>query len=83
MALIEEIQVDNHGRMRYHPEFHPNHGKPYSDSDLEYLCKYWEHDHQRTMAFALGRPEGTLQHMVSKLRKKGLYEYYKNANKYW
>ncbi|MEJ9151050.1 DNA-entry nuclease [Bacillus smithii] len=82
-VLAENIQFDKWGRMMYHPDYHPNHGKPFIESDLEYLCKYWEYDHRRTMSFALGRPEHSLASMVAKLRKEGLFEYYKNLNKYW
>lgn len=77
------VQFDKHGRMKYHPEFHPNNGKPFTESDLEYLCKYWEYDHTQSLAFALGRTEATVRTKVNYLKKIGLYEYYKNRNKYW
>lgn len=80
---MEDIAFDNHGRMIYHPEFHENHGKHFSESDLEYLCKYYESDSRRSIAFALGRTEHTVAIKVSALRKSGLYEYYKNLNKHW
>lgn len=84
MQVIEgDIQLDCCGRMVYHPEFHHNHRKPWSVEDLEYLCKFYEKDHRRSIAFALGRPEGSIQTIVAKLRKDGLFEYYKNLNKYW
>lgn len=82
-VLAEEIQLDKQGRMKYHPDFHPNHNKHYTESELEYLCKYWEHDHRRTMAFALGRPEASLASAVQKMKREGLYEHYKNLNKHW
>lgn len=79
----EEIQFDRFGRMLYHPEYHDNHGKPFTESDLEYLCKYYEIDHSRSISFALGKTEHTLRAKVAYLKKNGLYEYYKNLNKYW
>ncbi|MFC7443457.1 DNA-entry nuclease [Laceyella putida] len=78
-----EIRYDRFGRMEYHPDFHPNHKRPFSESDLEYLCKFWETDHRQTMAFALGRTEHTLGVKVASLKKRGLYEYYKSLNKHW
>jgi hypothetical protein len=79
----EKVEYDQNGRMLYHPVFHPNHQKPWTESDLEYLCKYWEVDHHRTLAFALGRTEQTLEKKVSILKKRGLFDYYKNLNRYW
>ncbi|MCT8138611.1 DNA-entry nuclease [Anaerobacillus sp. CMMVII] len=83
MTVEVSVEVDQSGRMMYNPIFHPNNGKRYSESDLEYLCKYWEIDDWRTMGFALGRTEKTLSNTVSRLRKEGLYDYYKNLNKHW
>jgi hypothetical protein len=83
MQNVEEITLDKHGRMLFHPEFHPRHDEEYTTEELEYLCKFWEHDHRRSMSFALGRPEGALASLVAKLKKEGLYEIYKNINYHW
>lgn len=84
MQVLEDaIQYDNFGRMKYHPDFHPNHGKPITEEDLEYLCKFWEIDHRRSISFALGRTEHTLQTKVHDIRKQGLFDHYKNLNKNW
>lgn len=82
-SIVEVINFDNQGRMVFHPEYHENHGKPFSESDLEYLCKFYEVDSRRMMSFALGRTEHTIASKVTTLRKKGLYEFYKNRNKHW
>jgi hypothetical protein len=82
-AWKDGIEFDRLGRMSYHPEFHQNHGKPFSEEDLEYLCKYFEIDPVRTIAFALGRTEHTCASKVTYLKKRGLYDYYKNLNKHW
>ncbi len=82
-AWKDGIEFDKVGRIKLHPEFHPNHGKPFSESDLEYLCKYYEVDPIRTLAFALGRTEHTCTVRVWMLKKQGLFEYYKNLNKHW
>ena len=76
--VSEKVVYDNFGRMQYHPDYHPNQGKPYSEEDLIYLCKFWEYDHRQTVAMALGRTEHTLASKVYTLRKAGKFDYYKN-----
>ncbi len=83
MICEDNIQYDRHGRMMYHPEFHPNHGRRMTEEELEYLCKYCEVDSWRHLSFALGRTEHTLRSKVNSLKKRGLYEYYKKLNKHW
>lgn len=83
MKIIDGIEYDKLKRMKYHPDFHFSHGKPFSESDLEYICKYYEVDHSRTIGFAIGKTEQTIRTKVDQLRKQGLYEYYKNLNKHW
>ncbi|WP_338754247.1 DNA-entry nuclease [Bacillus sp. FJAT-52991] len=85
MELVsnQPIEFDVFGRMKFHPAFHQKHGQPYSESDLEYLCKYWETDGMQLMALALGRPEGAISTKVAKLKKNGRFDYYKNLNKHW
>lgn len=41
------ITFDKMGRMQYNPIFHTNHGKPFTVSDLIYLCKYYGVDGAR------------------------------------
>lgn len=53
------------------------------EEELEYLCKFCEVDDWRTMAFSLGRTEKTLRTKVNNLKRKGLFDYYKNLNKHW
>lgn len=80
MLAAEQVPIkyDSCRRMIYHPEFHPNHRKPISEEDLEYLCYFYERDHRQSIAFALGRTEATVSDLYCKLKKKGLVEYYKN-----
>jgi len=78
-----ELNYDNYGRLLYHPVLHPNHKKPYTESELEYLCKYWEVDGMKTMGMAMGRPEHSLATKINLLRKDNLFDYYKNLNKHW
>jgi hypothetical protein len=83
MLIDESIEYDACERMKYHPEFHFSHGKPFTESDLEYICKYCGVDDTRTLAFAIGKTEGTVNRKLTELRKRGLFGYYKNLNKYW
>lgn len=82
-AVQEDIRYDSSNRMMYHPDFHFNHGNPFTVSELEYLCKYWEFDDRRTMSFSLGRPETILAATVYQLKKSGQFEHYKHLNTFW
>ena len=78
-----EITYDSSGRMNYHPDFHTEHGKPLTEEELEYLCKYYEFDGRQMMSMALGKTEKVVSHVVNKLRKSGKFEYYRKLNKHW
>lgn len=78
-----EIQYDNQGRMLYHPEFHENQGKKWTEEDLEYICKYHDIDHLETLALAVGRTKMTVANKLTDLRKANKYDYYRNLNKHW
>ncbi|MED4586695.1 DNA-entry nuclease [Brevibacillus choshinensis] len=74
----EGIEYDKRGRLMYHPELHPNQGKPFSDEETAYLCKYIESDGMKSMSLALGRLELSVKHKLDFVRKNGLVEYYKS-----
>jgi hypothetical protein len=74
------IKFDKLGRMKYNPDFHPNHGKPFTLDDLIYMCKFYEIDGPRKIAFALGKTEHTVMSKRSDLRKAGTFEQYKNIS---
>jgi hypothetical protein len=81
---FEEVFLFNkYGHLLYHPELHPNYGEPFSEEDLEYLCKYWEVSSPREMSYALERPEHNLCSKVAYLKKTNRFDFYKNLNKYW
>ena len=80
--MTEEV-YDKYGRMAYHPEFHFAHRQPFTESDLEYLCKYYESDGASSIGMALGKTQKTITAKVKYLREKQLFEYYKNLNKHW
>ncbi len=41
----KQVTYDAYGRMQYHPDFHPNHGKPWKTTEQKYLidqlCTGW------------------------------------------
>jgi len=74
---MEGVRYDRQGRMVYHPDFHPNQGKPFSDEEIEYLCKFYDYDDRQSLAFGLGRTESSVQEKVFKLKKRGVFEIYK------
>ncbi|MGG1571627.1 hypothetical protein [Fictibacillus sp. NRS-1165] len=63
-------KYDARGRLEYHPDIHPNQGKAWTMNDLEYLCKFYEHDGVRLMAAALGRTEPSVVYCAESLKKK-------------
>jgi hypothetical protein len=81
--LQEGLRFDKQGRMLYHPDYHPNKGKPYTEEENEYICKFYHHDDLRTLSFALGKPETGIANQLSKLKKAGKIGYYKRLDKYY
>ncbi|WP_052807136.1 helix-turn-helix domain-containing protein [Risungbinella massiliensis] len=71
------------GKMIYDPEFHPNHGKPFTEEEKEYMCKFHEIDGFQSIGYALGRTTVAIRDMIKWLKKNGLYEYYKHLNKHY
>lgn len=77
---LDGISYDPTGRMRYHPEFHPNHGKPFTTGELIYMCKYYDIDGPRSIGYALGKTPGVIQSKAAKLKFRGMFEEYKNMS---
>ena len=73
---MQPIEYDQAGRMQYHPDFHPNHGKSMTLEEKAYLCRFWETDGPETMAYALGRTSKTLSTQVHVMRKIGSFKIY-------
>ncbi|MCQ4924976.1 hypothetical protein NE686_17885 [Tissierella carlieri] len=65
-------------RMRYNSEFHENHGNPFSKDDLIYMCSMWDSMKKADIAMALGKTHGTVLSKAYKLRKNGLFDYYRS-----
>lgn len=72
-----EIEYDDRGRMKYHPDFHPNQGKRFTDEETAYLCRFYETDTLKSLSLALGRLERSLEYKIVNLRKRALIDYYK------
>lgn len=72
-----EYTASNH-RMKYHPEYHENHGKPYTLDDLIYMCSMWDSMKKAEIALALGKTHSSVLNKVHDLRKQGMFKYYKS-----
>jgi len=73
-----KVKFDRQGRMKYNPDYHPNHGKPFTTDELIYICKFNEVDGARSLSLALGRTEMTIANKIFELKRYGLYEYYRS-----
>ena len=67
-------------RMTYNPEFHENHGKPYTVKELAYLCSMWDTMKKADIAMALGRTHSTVLTKAYYLKKIGQFEHYKKLD---
>lgn len=68
----QEVSYDRYGRMQYHPDYHPNHGKPWKQPDQVYLIQRYDLDGSEQVSFALGRTIHTVMTRAYELRKAGL-----------
>lgn len=71
-----EIEYDHLGRMKYHPDYHFNHGHPFSEEDIMYLCKFWETVNVKELSLGLGRTEMTLASLITRLKRDDRYDEY-------
>lgn len=78
-----EITYDSQGRVMFHPALHPNTGKPWTEDELEYLCKFHMVDGLELMSYALGRTHMAINQKLVQLRKEGKYEYYRSISKFY
>lgn len=79
---MEPIEYDPSGRMRYHPEFHENHGKPFTEEELCYLAKFFKHDGGQMISFALGKTEQVVKVKYRLLEKERKLSYYRSLDYY-
>jgi len=68
------VEYDTHGRMRYHPDYHPNHNKVWLNSDEKYLINNYVRLGPEYCSLALGRTVGVIMTRVYELRKTGSME---------
>ena len=76
-------EYDVRGDLKYNPRYHFAQKKPWDEKDLEYLCKFHQHDGYSTVGMALGRTARCCKDKVSYLKKMGLYKRYRTQDKYW
>lgn len=69
---MAEPTFDRFGRMRYHPEYHPNQRKPWTTVDQQSLIDDYEKLGPERMSLELGRTINTVMQRATELRKKGL-----------
>lgn len=75
------IEYDSQGRMKYNPEFHENHRKAWSTSELAYLCSMHLGRELCDLSLALSRTESSLGEKIMELKRQGKYEYYRKLGK--
>lgn len=68
---MPDISYDRYGRMNYHPDFHPNQGKPWTTSDEKYLVENYEKFGPEQVSLELGRTIHTVMTRAYELRKSG------------
>ena len=73
------IKYDRYGRMAYHPDYHPNHKKPFKTSEQKYLIENYAIHGPETVALALGRTIGGVMTRANALRKAGQMPKYNQA----
>ena len=67
----DAVQYDRYGRMRYHPDFHENHKKPWTNQDERYLIENYAKDGPEAVSLALGRTIHVVMTRAYELRKAG------------
>lgn len=65
-------------RMRYDPEYHENYYVKFTEDDLIYLCSMYDNTTKANIAAALGKTPNAILGKAHTLRKRGLFEHYKN-----
>lgn len=70
------VEYDQHGRMKYNPDFHDRHGKEYTVKELIYIVTTYRRGKKREVALALGRTDATISNLVYNMRRDGRWEHY-------
>lgn len=69
--MEKPITYDRFGRMRYHPDYHENHGRPWLAKDEQYLIENYDVIGPEEVSFTLGRTIQTVMTYAFKLRRAG------------
>lgn len=72
LKQFKGVTYDRYGRMNYHPELHPNHKKPWTNKEQEYLIENYERIGPEDTSLGLGRTIHTVMTRVYELRKSGV-----------
>lgn len=68
----QPIAFDQFGRMRYHPDYHGNHRKPWRTDEIRFLVKHYDKVGAEECSLALERTPHTVMEKVSILRRQGV-----------
>lgn len=74
------IEYDAGGRMKYHPDFHPNHGKPYTTKENAFIIQHYRKGKVQWLSMVLGRTEHSLRRHREEIAEQGLYDHYMNMD---
>ena len=73
LAMTETpITFDAHGRMRYHPEFHANHNKPWLAKDERFILDSYYLLGPEECALSLERTIHSVMAYANRLRRQGM-----------
>lgn len=73
--MTTPLRYTNEGRrLAYHPDYHPNHGKPWTVRDLAYLCYHYGKVKGGDLALELGRTHATVAQTKLMLVREGRYD---------
>lgn len=76
-----DFVYDDNGRIKYHPEIHENQFKSYTLHEIAYICANYGYGQRKRISMAVGRTEGAIASLVTKLRRDGEFEKYKEMGK--
>lgn len=74
---MSEVKFDRCRRMVYHPEYHFNHKEPFTTQEVAYMCTMHGKMNLQDLGYALGRTPAAIAQRISQLKRKGLFERYR------
>lgn len=80
--MTTQLRYTNGGRrLAYHPDFHPNQGKPWTTRELAYLCFHYETTCKMDLGMDMGRTQAAIMQKKLELVKNERYEELKKIHK--